>query len=309
MADIRISSPRTAPRRACVPLHPDVFPARARGPAPGVHAGWWAPASRPREPSRSGRYLRAMPGSAPDALHFTADPEANRLLAEGAARGPDRHAPRPAGDDGVGVRCAAAAEAPAGGRPPRSSPRSRPWIPPTLDAIFRDKPALHRYPGSMAKRTHDLCTLHRRHYDGRTEASGPAPPRARSCSPGCTRCPVSARTRRASSSGCSASGWACSRRVGAGRGRLGVDRRRRLLRAHRRDPREEARGQGRQEGRESKRGERPRSNRAQLDVLALLERQRLRRGAAVGAVRRELVDLRPAVALERHRAGRACPPG
>src|SRR4029079_7102905 len=39
-----------------------------------------------------------------------------------------------------------------------------------LDAVFRDKPALHRYPGSMAKRTHDLCTFIVDTYDGRTEA-------------------------------------------------------------------------------------------------------------------------------------------
>lgn len=29
--------------------------------------------------------------------------------------------------------------------------------PDELEALFRTKPALHRYPGSMAKRTHDLC--------------------------------------------------------------------------------------------------------------------------------------------------------
>ncbi len=29
--------------------------------------------------------------------------------------------------------------------------------PADLEAVFRDKPALHRYPGSMAKRTHALC--------------------------------------------------------------------------------------------------------------------------------------------------------
>ncbi|MGQ0805039.1 MAG: HhH-GPD-type base excision DNA repair protein [Actinomycetota bacterium] len=29
--------------------------------------------------------------------------------------------------------------------------------PDELEALFRAKPALHRYPGSMAKRTHDLC--------------------------------------------------------------------------------------------------------------------------------------------------------
>jgi uncharacterized HhH-GPD family protein len=42
--------------------------------------------------------------------------------------------------------------------------------PAALDAVFRDKPALHRYPGSMAKRTHDLCTFIVDTYDGRTEA-------------------------------------------------------------------------------------------------------------------------------------------
>ncbi|HWW43476.1 MAG TPA: HhH-GPD-type base excision DNA repair protein [Acidimicrobiia bacterium] len=29
--------------------------------------------------------------------------------------------------------------------------------PDAIDAVFRDKPALHRFPGSMAKRTHALC--------------------------------------------------------------------------------------------------------------------------------------------------------
>ena len=29
--------------------------------------------------------------------------------------------------------------------------------PAEIEAVFRDKPALHRYPGSMAKRTHALC--------------------------------------------------------------------------------------------------------------------------------------------------------
>jgi uncharacterized HhH-GPD family protein len=36
--------------------------------------------------------------------------------------------------------------------------------------VFRDKPALHRYPASMAKRAHDLCAHIVEHYDGRTEA-------------------------------------------------------------------------------------------------------------------------------------------
>jgi uncharacterized HhH-GPD family protein len=35
-----------------------------------------------------------------------------------------------------------------------------------LDAVFREKPAIHRYPGSMAKRVHDLAVHVRDHYDG-----------------------------------------------------------------------------------------------------------------------------------------------
>jgi uncharacterized HhH-GPD family protein len=35
-----------------------------------------------------------------------------------------------------------------------------------LEAVFKQKPALHRYPGSMAKRTHALCELLVAEYDG-----------------------------------------------------------------------------------------------------------------------------------------------
>jgi uncharacterized HhH-GPD family protein len=38
--------------------------------------------------------------------------------------------------------------------------------PEALEAVFREKPALHRYPASMAKRTHALCTHIVEHYDG-----------------------------------------------------------------------------------------------------------------------------------------------
>ena len=41
--------------------------------------------------------------------------------------------------------------------------------PARLEAVFRDKPALHRYPASMAKRTYDLCRSLVEHYDGRAE--------------------------------------------------------------------------------------------------------------------------------------------
>jgi uncharacterized HhH-GPD family protein len=35
-----------------------------------------------------------------------------------------------------------------------------------LDPIFRERPALHRYPGAMAKRVHDLAVHIRDEYDG-----------------------------------------------------------------------------------------------------------------------------------------------
>ena len=41
--------------------------------------------------------------------------------------------------------------------------------PAALEAIFRERPALHRYPGSMAKRTQALCAHLVEHYRGRAE--------------------------------------------------------------------------------------------------------------------------------------------
>jgi uncharacterized HhH-GPD family protein len=38
--------------------------------------------------------------------------------------------------------------------------------PSALESVFREKPALHRYPGSMAKRAHALCAYLVEHYDG-----------------------------------------------------------------------------------------------------------------------------------------------
>jgi uncharacterized HhH-GPD family protein len=35
-----------------------------------------------------------------------------------------------------------------------------------LEPIFREKPAIHRFPGSMAKKVHDLAVHVRDHYDG-----------------------------------------------------------------------------------------------------------------------------------------------
>ncbi len=35
-----------------------------------------------------------------------------------------------------------------------------------LDPLFRERPAIHRFPGSMARRVHDLAVYIRDHYDG-----------------------------------------------------------------------------------------------------------------------------------------------
>jgi uncharacterized HhH-GPD family protein len=110
-----------------------------------------------------------MPGDGPDALHFTPDPEANRLLAQEPlaaligmlldqqvtmewAFGAPLLLKRRLGAGRLDAAEVAAMD------------------PAALEAVFRDKPALHRYPGSMAKRTHDLCSFVVANYDGRTEA-------------------------------------------------------------------------------------------------------------------------------------------
>ena len=105
----------------------------------------------------------------PAALHFTADPEANRLLAEEPlallfgmlldqqvtmewAFGAPHLLKQRLGVDHLDAAAIAAMD------------------PADLEAVFRDQPALHRYPASMAKRAHDLCRYIVEHYDGRPEA-------------------------------------------------------------------------------------------------------------------------------------------
>ena len=105
---------------------------------------------------------------APAALYFTANAEANRLLAEEPlavmlgmlldqqvtmewAFGAPLLLKRRLGADHLDAAAIAAMD------------------PARLEAVFRDKPALHRYPASMAKRTYDLCRSLVEHYDGRAE--------------------------------------------------------------------------------------------------------------------------------------------
>ncbi len=104
----------------------------------------------------------------PDALHFTEDADANRFLAEqplGLLLGMllDQQFPmerafyspyelqRRLGGTLDAAEIAA-------------------MDPDELAAVFSERPALHRFPGSMAKRAHAVCGHLVEHYDGRAEA-------------------------------------------------------------------------------------------------------------------------------------------
>jgi uncharacterized HhH-GPD family protein len=102
-----------------------------------------------------------------DSLPFTTDPDANRLLAaepfavmtgmlldqqvpmEWAFRAPELLKERLGGQLDAHAISAMPVD--------------------DLEGLFRAKPALHRYPGSMAKRTHALAHYLVEHYDGRAE--------------------------------------------------------------------------------------------------------------------------------------------
>jgi uncharacterized HhH-GPD family protein len=105
----------------------------------------------------------------PTALHFTPDAGANRLLAS-----------EPLAvmigmllDQQVPMEWAFTAPAllkeRLGGDPLDANTIAK-MEPSALEAVFRAKPALHRYPGSMAKRTQALCAHLVEHYGGRADA-------------------------------------------------------------------------------------------------------------------------------------------
>jgi uncharacterized HhH-GPD family protein len=102
----------------------------------------------------------------PDALHFTGDAEADALIAQDplalligfaldqqitvqtAFAGPLKLRQRLGALDAAAVAATDPAE---------------------LEALFRQPPAIHRFPGSMAKRVHDLCRHVADEYDGHAE--------------------------------------------------------------------------------------------------------------------------------------------
>jgi uncharacterized HhH-GPD family protein len=109
------------------------------------------------------RYDPAMSAASVDRLHFTGDDEADRLLVadplalligfvldqqvplQKAFSGPLELTRRIGGLD---ARTIAAMD------------------PDRVDAVFRERPALHRFPGNMAKRTQELCAAIVEQYDG-----------------------------------------------------------------------------------------------------------------------------------------------
>lgn len=102
----------------------------------------------------------------PDAIYFTESDEANELLAReplalliGFAL--DQQVPVPTAFAGpyklkqrVGGLDAAEIAA---------------MDPATLEEVFRERPAIHRFPGSMARRVQELCAVIADEYDGRAE--------------------------------------------------------------------------------------------------------------------------------------------
>ena len=114
----------------------------------------------------------------PDALHFTEDDEANALIASD----PMALLVGFALDQQVTVQKAFAG--PLVIRSRVGSLEAGVLADADLEAVFRENPAVHRYPGSMASRVHDLAVHIRDEYDGDaarvwTEASSSDDLRAR----------------------------------------------------------------------------------------------------------------------------------
>jgi uncharacterized HhH-GPD family protein len=104
--------------------------------------------------------------SAPDRLHFTGNDEADRLLAEepmalliGFAL--DQQVPVPTAFTGpLKLKQRVGTLDP--GRIAATDPSA-------LDAAFREKPAIHRFPGTMAARVQELAAFVAERYGGRAE--------------------------------------------------------------------------------------------------------------------------------------------
>ncbi len=102
-------------------------------------------------------------------FHLSGDAEADALLEQGSVGLAHRHGAGPADHDRKGLLLTRRA-----GPAPwaaRSTPRpSRPWTLDELTAVFKEPPALHRYPGSMAGRVQDVCRVIAEEYGDKADA-------------------------------------------------------------------------------------------------------------------------------------------
>ncbi len=102
----------------------------------------------------------------PDALHFTGDDEADALIAQD----PLALLIGFALDQQITVQTAFAGPLKLRERLGSLDAATITATDPTeLEALFRQPPAIHRFPGSMAKRVHDLCRHVADEYDGHAE--------------------------------------------------------------------------------------------------------------------------------------------
>src|ERR671925_1951296 len=101
--------------------------------------------------------------AAPAALHFTTDDEANRLLAED----PFALLIGFALDQQVTVPTAFSGPLKIKQRVGTLDPHTLATT--DLEPMFREKPAVHRFPGSMAKRVQDLAAYVEEEYGGHAE--------------------------------------------------------------------------------------------------------------------------------------------
>ncbi len=102
----------------------------------------------------------------PDALHFTGDPAADELI----ARDPLALLIGFAIDQQVPVQTAFMGPLKLRERLGALEAETIAAMDPAeLDATFREKPAVHRFPGAMAKRVQELCAVVATDYDGRAE--------------------------------------------------------------------------------------------------------------------------------------------
>jgi len=103
----------------------------------------------------------------PDALHFTGDPEADALL----ARDPLALLIGFALDQQVTVQTAFSGPLKIQHRLGTLDAGKIAATDPTrLDEVFRERPAIHRFPGNMARRVQDLCTFVAERYGGDASA-------------------------------------------------------------------------------------------------------------------------------------------